>query len=97
MGVANDFRERFSGIQFFLVHQNGGVGEFKSDYIVIPEQNVEIFFKIIVSLKDNFTLPNDILIQDIYNASEKIHSITQWQHLPMRTHILYDTTHEKTV
>ena len=62
MGLAQDFKETFQGVQFFLIENAKGVGKFKSDYIVVPEYNQEIYFEIIVSLKDKFYLPTDILI-----------------------------------
>jgi len=97
MGLAQDFRDSFDGIQFFLVNESKGVGKFRSDFIVIPEIDNEVFFEVIVSLKDNFYLPQTVLIQDVYNSAEKVHNISQFQNVPVKTHILYDSTHhEKT-
>ena len=95
MGLAQDFKIQFGGIQFFLVENAKGVGKFKSDYIVIPEVQQEVFFEIIVSLKDKFYLPTDILIQDIYNCSERIHNIHQFTNTPIRTNIVFDYCYEK--
>ena len=95
MGVAQDFKETFQGVHFFLIENAKGVGKFKSDYIVVPEYNQEIYFEIIVSLKDKFYLPTDILIQDVYNCSERIHNISQFQNTPIKTHILFDYAYEK--
>ena len=95
MGVAQDFIDTFQGVQFYLEDYAKGVGKFKSDYIVVPECNQEIYFEIIVSLKDNFYLPTNILIQDVYNCSERIHNISQFQNTPIKTHILFDYAYEK--
>jgi len=95
MGVAQDFKDTFQGVQFSLEDYAKGVGKFKSDYIVITEYNQEIYFEIIVSLKDKFSLPTDILIQDIYNCSERIHNISQFQNTAIKTHILFDYAYEK--
>lgn len=91
MGIAADFRETFEGISFHLIEFSGGVARFKSDFIVIPEQNIEVFCILVVSLKDYFTLPDVILIEDIYNCSTKIHDISQFQNIPFKTHNLFKT------
>ena len=95
MGVAQDFIDTFQDIKFYLIENAKGVGKFKSDYIVITESNEEIYFELIVSLKDQFTLPLDILIQDVYSCSERIHNISQFQNTPIKTHILFDYAYEK--
>lgn len=95
MGLAQDFKHTFDGIQFFLIENSKGVGKFKSDYIVIPEIKQEIFFEIIVSLKDKFELPNDVLIQDIYRCSERVHNIIQFQNTAIKTNILFDYAYEQ--
>lgn len=96
MGVAQDFKSIFDGITFHLIENVRGVGKFRSDYIDIPEDKIEIYFELIVSLKDRFYLPQTILIQDIYNSVDKIHDISQFQNMPIRTHILF-RTNEKAV
>lgn len=95
MGLAQEFKSTFDGIQFFLVENSKGVGKFRSDFVLVPEYNQEIFFEIIVSLKDKFTLPSCILIQDIYNSSERVHNISQFENMPIKTHILFDYAYEK--
>ena len=96
MGLAQEFKEIFEGYNFHLVYNNNGVAEFKSDYVVV-EDNVEIFFKIIVSLKDKFHLPEVVQIQDIYNSCEKIHEIAQYQHRPIKTHVLFNYTQNEKI
>ena len=94
MGIADNFRHNFSGIQFYLVEFSGGVARFKSDFITVPEDNIEVFFYITCSLKNYFTLPDSILIDDIYRASTKIHDISQYQNMPFKTHNLFKTNEE---
>jgi hypothetical protein len=98
MGLAQDFKDIFSGFQFYLVENSKGVGKFRSNCVVIPEFNEEIYFELIVSLKDKYTLPNEIIIQDIYRCSERIHNISQFQNMPVKTDTLFDyAENEKTI
>ena len=48
MGLAQEFKDRFAGLQFFLVHQVDGLAEYKSDIVVVCNQegeDIEVFFK----------------------------------------------------
>ena len=95
MGLAQDFREQYNGIQFYLVENSGGVARFKSDYIVVPETEIEVFVQIITSLKNHYFLPTQIFIQDIYNCSTRIHNIEQFENVPVKTHIIFDYAYEQ--
>lgn len=97
MGVAQDFKTYFEGLHFYLVANSGGVARFKTDYISTDLPNIEVYYEIIVSLKNNFELPTQILIQDIYNVSNQIHDISQFQNIPVRTQRLFDYAYEKRI
>ena len=97
MGVANDFKQIFEGFKFYLIESSDGIGKFRTDYVTIPEFNEEIYFEFIVSLKDKFTLPADVLIQDVYKCSERIHNISQFENRPIKTDTLFDYAYEKRI
>lgn len=98
MGVAQDFKETFQGIQFYLVGYTDGLGRFKSDYVIITELNKEIFFEVIASLKDNFSLPTQIFIQDIYKISDqRIHNIDEFENVPVKTNRIFDYCYENRI
>jgi hypothetical protein len=90
MGISQDFKDRYDGLQFYLVHQVDGLAEYKSDVIVVPEEDLEVFVKIIVSLRDNFKMPQEMFIGDIYKTAEKIHDISQYRLIPHKTHTIYN-------
>ena len=90
MGLAQEFRERFIGLRFFLERQNDGLAEYKSDIICVPEDDIEVFFKVIVSLRDNFKMPQEMYMDDIYKTAEKVHDISQYQLIPIKTATIYN-------
>ena len=90
MGIAQHYKEQYEGLQFYLVHQVDGLAEYKSDVICVPEHDLEVLVKIIVSLKDNFKMPQEMFIGDIYKTAEKIHDISQYKLIPLKTHTIYN-------
>ena len=75
MGRAQEFREKYGDLEFYLVKQVDGIGIYKSQVIEVPvkevdEDDIEVFIQIIVSLGDKFKTHRHMSIQEIYNTAK---------------------------